>query len=83
MEVGARHDGLCDPFSTDIEEACCGVGDSRLAHQVGAFSSSADDLHTRGILQVIRMRDYPVTWNIVSIVSDRVPGFTTHFWKGF
>ena len=39
------------------------MGDSGLTHQVDAFSSSADDLHTRRILQVIYMRDCSTTWN--------------------
>ena len=39
------------------------MGDSRLAHQVGTFSSSADDLHTGGILKVLPMRNYPITWS--------------------
>ena len=38
------------------------MGDSGLAHQVNTFSSCADDLHTRGILQIIHMRDRLVTW---------------------
>ena len=38
-------------------------GDSGPAHQVGTFSSGADDLHTRGILQVIHARYCPVTWS--------------------
>ena len=29
------------------------------------------------------MRDYPVIWTVVSIVSDRDPRFTTNFWKSF
>ena len=41
-----------------------GVGDSRSAHQVFTFSNSADDLHTERILQVIHMRDCPVTWSV-------------------
>ena len=39
------------------------MGDRRPAHQVGTFSSSADDLHTGGILQVVPMRDCPITWS--------------------
>ena len=39
------------------------MGDSGSTHQVGTFSSSADDLHTGGILQVIYTRDCPVTWS--------------------
>ena len=32
-------------------------GDSRPAHEVGTFSSRADDLHTGGILSIIHSRD--------------------------
>ena len=53
MEVGARHDGFCDPLATDATEAWCGVGDSRPAHEVGTFLSHEDDLHSGGILQVV------------------------------
>ena len=38
------------------------MGDSGSAHKVVTFSSCAGDLHTRGIMQVIHMRDRPVTW---------------------
>ena len=40
------------------------MDDSGPAHQVGTFSSCADDLHTRGILQVIHTRDCLVTWSV-------------------
>ena len=39
------------------------MGDNGPAHQVSAFSSSVDGLHTGGILQVIRTRDCPITWS--------------------
>ena len=45
MEVGACHDGFCDPLSTDTARTGCGMGDSGLAHEVGIFSNRADDLH--------------------------------------
>ena len=41
------------------------MGDSGPAQQVGTFFGYADDLHTRGILQVIHMRDRPVTWSAI------------------
>ena len=44
MEVGARHDGFCDPLATDIAETC-GMGDSGSAHKVGTFSNRVDNLH--------------------------------------
>ena len=53
MEVGARHDGFCDPLSTDTAWASYGIGDSGPAHKVGTFSSRADDLHIGEILPVV------------------------------
>ena len=63
MEVGARHDGLCDPLVTDAVEALRGMGDSGPAHEVGTFSSRVDDLHLGEILSVIHSRDSPATWS--------------------
>ena len=63
MEVGARHDGLCDPLATDAVEACRSMGDSGPAHEVGTFSSRADDLRLREILPIIHSRDSPATWS--------------------
>ena len=45
MEVGARHDGLCDPLATDIVGARHGVGDCGPTHQVSTFLGSTEDLH--------------------------------------
>ena len=59
------------------------MGDSGPAHEVGTFSSRADDLHIGGILPVVHSRDSPATWSTISILSDRDPRFTTHFWKSF
>ena len=39
------------------------MGDNGPTHQVDAFSRSTDDLHTRGIPQVIHTRDCSVTWS--------------------
>ena len=63
MEVGARHDGLCDPLATDVAEARRGMGDSGPAHEVDTFSSRADDLHIGEILPVVHSRDSPATWS--------------------
>ena len=63
MEVGARHDGFCDPLAMDTVETCCGMGDSRPAHEVGTFSSSTDDLHIGVILSVVYSRNSPATWS--------------------
>ena len=39
------------------------MGDSGPAHEVGTFSSHADDLHIREILSVVHSRDSPATWS--------------------
>ena len=70
MEVGTRHDGFCDPLATDTAETWCGMGDSGPAHEVGTFSSRADDLHIGEILTVVYSRDSPATWS-TSIHSVR------------
>ena len=51
------------------------MGDSGPTHEVGTFSSHADDLL---IEEIVRLHGVPV-----SIVSDGDPRFTTHFWKSF
>ena len=63
MEVGARHDGFCDPLATDTVKAGCGMGDSRPAHEIGTFSSHVDDLHIGEILSVVHSRDSLATWS--------------------
>ena len=69
MEVRARHDGFCDPHSTDTARTGYGMGDSGPAHEVDTFSSLADDLHIGEILPVVYPRDSPATWctNIHSV----------------
>ena len=57
MEVGARHDGFCDPLVTDTVRTGCSMGDSGPAHEVGTFSSRADDLHIGEILPVVYLID--------------------------
>ena len=39
------------------------MGDSEAAHEVGTFSSRADDLHIGEILPVVHSRDSPVIWS--------------------
>ena len=39
------------------------MGDSGQAHEVGTFSSRADDLHTGGILPIVYPRDCLTTWS--------------------
>ena len=40
-----------------------GMGDSGPAHEVGTFSSRADDLRLGEILPVVHSRDSPTTWS--------------------
>ena len=55
------------------------MGDSGPAHEVGTFSSRADDLHIGEIMPVVHSRDSPATWS-TSIHSIR---YRSHFWKSF
>ena len=48
------------------------MGDSGLTYQIDTLFRVADDLHVRGILQVVYTRDCPVTWS-ASLYSIR-PG---------
>ena len=63
MEIGARHDGFCDPLATNTAGTLCGMGDSGPAHKVGTFSSRVDDLHIGEILPVVYPKDSLATWS--------------------
>ena len=39
------------------------MGDSGPAHEVGTFSSCADDLRLGEIMSVLHSRDSPATWS--------------------
>ena len=39
------------------------MSDSGPAHEVGIFSSRADELHIGEILPVVHSRDHPATWS--------------------
>ena len=57
MEMGVRHDGFCDPLVRNTARTGCGMGDSGPTHEVGTFSSRADDLHIKEIMPVVYSRD--------------------------
>ena len=59
MEVGACHDGFCDPFAVQM-------------------TFTLEKLCQLYIREIIRLHGVPV-----SIISDRDPRLTTHFWKSF
>ena len=83
MEVGARHDGLCDPLATDIvRHDVVWVIVDRLTKSAHFFVvwmtftfEEFDRLYLREIVQL-----YGVS---VSIILDRDPRFTTQFWRSF
>ena len=64
--MGAHHNGFCDPLATDTARTGCGMGDSGPAHEVGTFSSCADDLHIGEILPVVYLRDLRRTFGRAS-----------------
>ena len=39
------------------------MGDSGLAYEIGTLSSCVNALHSRGILQVVHIGDFLVTWS--------------------
>ena len=59
------------------------MGDSGLAHEIDTFSSLADDLHTEEFCWLYIREIFRLHGVLVSIVSDRDPRFTAHFWKRF
>ena len=42
-----------------------------------------DDLHTRGILPIVYLRDCPATWSAKVHSVGYNPKFMAHFWKSF
>ena len=83
MEVGARHDGLCDPLAMDIVGAyAVWVIVDRLTKSTHVLVvrmtftfEEFDRLYIREIVQL-----YGVS---VSIITDRDPRFTAQFWRSF
>ena len=57
------HDGFYDPLCHGHRRDICDMGDSGPVHEVGTFSSCADDLHIGEILSVVHSRDSSATWS--------------------
>ena len=55
------------------------MGDSGLAHEVGTFSSHADDLHIGEILPVVYLIDCSTAWSASIHSVGQRPEFTMHF----
>ena len=83
MEVGARHNGFCDLLATDMQgyDAVWVIVDrlTKSAHfLVVRMTFTLERFCPLYIREIVRLHGVPV-----SIVSDRDPRFTTHFWKSF
>ena len=83
MEVGARHDGLCDhmPRTPQRHDAVWVIVDrlTKSAHFVAVrMTFSLERFCRLYIREIVRLHGVPV-----SIVSDRDLRFTVHFWKSF
>ena len=83
MEVGTCHDGLCDSLTMDIarHDAVWVILDrlTRMSHFLAVqMTFILEEFGRLYIREIFRLHGVPV-----SIVSDRDPKFTTHFWKSF
>ena len=82
MEVGARHDGFCDPLATDTARNAVWVIVDRLtksSHFLAVrMTFTLERFYRLYIREIVRLHGVPI-----SIVSDRDPRFTAHFWKSF
>ena len=81
--MGARHDGLCDPLATDQQrhDVVWVIVDwlTKSAHFLAVRMTFTLERFCRlYIREIVRLHGVPV-----SIVSDRDPRFTAHFWKSF
>ena len=75
MEVGARHDGFCDPvaMNTIVDRL------TKSAHFLAVrMTFTLERFYRLYIQEIVQLHGVPV-----SIMSDRDPRFTAHFWKSF
>ena len=83
MEVGARHDGFCAhlPRTPQRHDALWVIVD-RLTKSASflfvRMTFTLERFYRLYIPEIVRLHGVPV-----SIVSDREPRFTAHFWKSF
>ena len=79
MEVGACHDRFYDPLSTDATVWVIVDRLMKSAHFLAvSMTFTLEEFCRLYIREIIRLHGVPV-----SIVLDRDPRFTTHFWKSF
>ena len=83
MEVGACHDGFCDPLPwTQRRHDIVWVIVDRLTKSVHFLAVrmpfTLEEFCRLYIHEIVRLHRVPF-----SIVSDMDPRFTTHFWKSF
>ena len=79
MEVGACHNGFCDPLATNTAVWVIVDRLTKSAHFLAVrMNFTLERFYRFYIREIVRLHGVPV-----SIVSNRDPMFTAHFWKSF
>ena len=79
MEVGARHNGFRDPLAADTVVWVIVDRITKSAHFLAVrMTFTLERFYRFYIREIVRLHGVPV-----SIVSNRDPRFTAHFWKSF
>ena len=83
MEVGARHNGFCDPLATAPQghDAVWVIVERLMKAALFlamGMTFTLERFCRLYIREIVRLHGVPI-----SIVSDKDPRFTTHFWKSF